>query len=122
MHGTKMTVWMKLAGTPGINETLIHGQQLGVYDTYYHLANGFSLKLPYTISKHTDKDTFIAFTDVDDLMDFYVRNEEDKINQYLSGRVIDDEWVEKHVRDDIFELAKINMDRDLPDLTDPRKE
>ncbi len=113
-------------GTPDINQTIVYGQQLGAYDAFYHLANGFNFTLPYMIAQHTDKDTFVAFTDQEDLNAFYARNDEDKIGDYLRADMVNvgPEWVEKHVvtAQELAQLAIDSYANKFPDALDPRKE
>ena len=115
--------WIKDTGDFTVNQGINQGQALGAYDTYFHLANGFNFTLPYMIAIHTDKDTFVAFTDEAELMSFFSRNEEDKIVTYLKQLPIDNAWVEKYVVEsaDLVEMAMARFNRERPDHFDPRK-
>ena len=59
------------------------GQGSGAYDMYYILSNGFSSSLTAGIINLTSPSKFIVFTDTDDLMEFYVRSDNDNLENYL---------------------------------------
>ena len=71
------------------NEAFAAGQAAGAYDAYFLTANGFSFELSSLIQQHTNPDKFIVFTHEDQLNEFYVRSEENNIDDYLKEKDID---------------------------------
>ena len=71
-----------------------------------------------------DKDTFVAFTHEDELMEFFVRTEENNVYDYLAFIPIEDDWIEDHVVEgkDLLARSLLNLDNDYPDKLDPRKD
>lgn len=78
---------------------ILRGQWFGVQSTIFFVSNGFEVELPYIISVVTDPETFVVFTNTEDLLTFFARSEEDNVADYLSGNDIDEVWIEKHVWD-----------------------
>ena len=66
-----------------INTLFRAGQVAGVQDAFYWMANGFSIQLPYYINSRSDVDKFVAFTTLEELMIFYVRDDENVDNNGL---------------------------------------
>jgi len=68
-------------------EAFDNGQQSGSYATVHMMANGFSYWLSREINDQTSPTTFKLFNKVEDLMHYYVRNDdnykEDDLNRYL---------------------------------------
>ena len=115
--------WLDVAdASASINDYVKTGQQLGAYDMLWHLANGFSAGLAYTISLNTSPDVFIGFTHEDDLMESFSRTEGDNVNNYLDGSLYTQKWVQDHlVTVDNFEAKLVEtMDAEYPDILDPR--
>lgn len=80
------------------NDVFQFGQAAGTTSTYYYLANGFSAQLPYLVNAFTSSETFLTFFDESQLMEFYARSDEDKINDYLQFKVdVDQEWIDTHI-------------------------
>ena len=80
------------------NDYLGQGQALGVADSYYYLANGFSMELPFLVSHLTSPNEFLTFFDESQLEFFLARTEEDKIDNYLTFKVdLDEAWIDRHI-------------------------
>ena len=80
------------------NDYLGQGQALGVADSYYYLANGFSMELPFLVSHLTSPNKFLTFFDESQLEFFLARTEEDKIDNYLTFKVdLDEAWIDRHI-------------------------
>ena len=74
------------------------GQAVGVQDTFFFLANGFSVQLPQLISLYTSPEDFLVFYNESQLDEFFMRDEEDNINSYLSFPVdVDENWLETRI-------------------------
>ena len=104
-----------------VSAVLARGQALGNYDVYHHIANGFSYELPFYITRLTSASDFLVFTNNDEFLKFYKREDidNDKLNPYFEFN----NEPPKVVKDsEIGSLLFINLDADLPDVLDPRKE
>ena len=67
-----------LAGAePFLNqeEAFDNGQQAGSFNLYYIMANGFSVDLGFQIDRRSSPDKFVVFTNTEDLLKFYVRDD-----------------------------------------------
>lgn len=78
-------------------ELLLQGQQFGVRTTLFFVSNGFELELPLIISYFTNPDTFVVFTNTEDLMTFFARTEEESVIDYLDQNDLNEDWLEAHV-------------------------
>ena len=96
-----------------VSSILQHGQVLGSYDAFYHLSNGFGFQLPYHIVNLTSHDTFLIFTNEEQLNKYFVRDEEDNIKQYLQG--IDAEPLVVHASE-IWDYVLENVRIHRPEL------
>ena len=76
-----------LAGqSPFINqeEAFDAGQQAGSFNLYYLMANGFAVDLGFQIDRRSSPSHFVVFTNTEDLLKFYVRDESvDIIQSYF---------------------------------------
>ena len=95
------------------SDVLHHGQVLGSFDTFYHLAHGFNFQLPYDIVTLTSHDEFLIFTDEEQLNKYFVRDDDDKIGQYLNA--IESEPLVVHA-EDMLPYILLNLKRDYPEL------
>lgn len=77
--------WVMDAPWKDQNEAFGSGQVAGDFHSYYFVANGFNFELSNKIVNKTDQNSFIVFTNEDDLNKFYVRNDdgETPIHKYL---------------------------------------
>ena len=107
--------WLPDGNDFNANSGMQLGQQIASYDMIYHLLHGFNAALPYAISINTNKDTYVTFTDEEDLNKFFARNNRDTIEEYLKQKDIGKDWKEKHVVDEseIKWLALNNYNRDF---------
>jgi hypothetical protein len=74
------------------------GQMVGVYSAYHMVANGFSFALPSKITQETDRDTYLTFKSLEELMQFYVRTDEvtgGDVADYLNALPLIDGWDEQ---------------------------
>ena len=76
---------------------LAGGQMYGVRTAIFYLAHGFSLELPLIVASTTKQDSFIAFTNSDDFMRFFVRDKEDHVFNYLAPTGVDKTWLDSHL-------------------------
>ena len=60
------------------------GQLAGSYHLYYLIANGFSVSLTAHIDQRSTPNDFVVFTNTEDLLKFYVRNDDDDISNYIT--------------------------------------
>ena len=64
-------------------EAFDNGQVAGSFHLYYIIANGFGVDLAFNIDRRTSPSNFIVFTNTEDLMKFYVRDDVDNISNYV---------------------------------------
>ena len=67
----------------GTQEAFDSGQIYGAENVQWVLANGFNIQLANAINYYTAPDTFLVFFSEESLMKFYVRDEDNNINDYL---------------------------------------
>ena len=67
-----------------INLLFKSGQYQGVRDTHYWIVNGFSIQLPAVINSMTSPTSFLVFTNEDDLLKYYRRNDKDAAAEDLN--------------------------------------
>ena len=75
-----------------------YGQQSGMRSLYSYLANGFSAQLGFIIAGYTSPEEFLVFFSEEQLAEFFVRSDEDGINDYLSPVVeADEQWLDSRI-------------------------
>ena len=67
----------------GTQEAFDNGQIHGAFSAKWLLANGFSFSMVDAINYFTGPETFLVFFSEDSLRKFYVRDEDNNINDYL---------------------------------------
>ena len=67
----------------GTQEAFDNGQIHGAHSAKWLLANGFSFSMVDAINYYTAPDVFLVFFHEDSLKKFYVRDEDNNINDYL---------------------------------------
>ena len=66
---------------------------MGALTTNHFVRNGFSIELPLVISATTSKETYIVFTETEDLYDFVVG---EMVSDIFTD-IVDAEWVDRHL-------------------------
>ena len=100
-------------------------QQSGIYGLYYLLANGFSYEFADAISKKTDPNNFIIFTNEDDLNKHFVRTEENKFDDYFKTKnskfdVWDGDMMVKHLEDNPNDSSEWTVTKTLFEITNKK--
>lgn len=88
--------WVDEDSARTLNSGVAAGQFLGTQSTIYFVSNGFSLELPMMINTFTTRDRFLVITSTEELLTFYVRNdnegEVDAMGPYLAPSGHDAQW------------------------------
>ena len=92
------------------NMAASQGQIMGVYSAYHMVNHGFSFALPLKITQETDRDTYLTFKSLDELMQFYARTDEvtgGDVADYLSAIPLINGWSEQALMTNIEIAAYI---------------
>ena len=82
----------------GAQDAFDYGQWAGTRSLYSYLANGFSAQLGFIVNGYTSPTEFLVFFSEEQLDEFFVRSDEDKVIDYLSGTVeVTDEWLDQRI-------------------------
>ena len=73
----------------GSQEAFDNGQSQGANAAYWLIANGFSFQLSALINHFTAPDKFVVFFHEDSLKKFYVRDEDNSVDNYLKPAIHD---------------------------------
>lgn len=103
------------------NEYYRVGQFSGMLDSYYWIVNGFNLEIVADIHNNTNPDRFLVFKSEEELLEYYVRNDDDKeaekvgqLKRYLSFEGIDPEVLGGTALHDyvLMQLTEMEANRD----------
>ena len=78
------------------DEVMKNAQGIGAWFMTYTMLNGFSAQMYWTIQNRSNPQVFLVFTNLDDLMDYYVRDDDgvDAYSNYHQSVHHGDEWVD----------------------------
>jgi len=94
--------WFDEESVAGANEGARMGQYLGALSTVYFINNGFCAELPVMLSLLTSIDTFLIFTNTEEFLKFYARDDTldgaDEVNTFFEPTGLGAEWYVSHLK------------------------